>query len=248
MRRIALVLIALCAMYADLNGQSALTFHVFPQVADGLLPDLTSYYSTLVAVNTGSKAANCMIQPHGAVASHFQPPLTMTVPASGGVAAKNTALTNSVLAPLATGYATMTCDQPVFASAGYFNVGATLPNFSLLAAATVFSSPATTKAEVVVVNTVGFRTAVAIANDTDSAAQYQITLVNDTGQTVGSTNISIPGRSNLAKFFDELFQIPPGLTGGAAIISSNASSPFSAVGLLFNGATFLSIAAAPFGQ
>src|SRR5215475_10551040 len=228
MRRIALVLIALSAMYADLNAQSALTFHVFPQVADGLLPDLSSYYSSLVAINTGSKVANCTIQPHGAVASHFQAPLTMTVAPNGGVAIKNTALTNTVLAPLATGYATMSCDQPVFASAGYFNVGPTLPNFSLVAAATVFSSPATTKAAIGVVNTVGFRTAVAIANDTDSAAQYQITLMNDSGQAVGSPiSISIPGRSNLAKFFDELFQLPPGLTGGAAIISSsNASSPF----------------------
>jgi hypothetical protein len=97
-----------------------------------------------------------------------------------------------------------------------------------------------------VVNTAGFRTAFAIANDTDSAAQYQITVMNDSGQTVATTSVSVLGRSNVAKFFDELVQLPAGMTAGAAIISS--STPFSAVGLLFNGATFLSFPAAPFGQ
>ena len=246
MRKILLVLVVLGSMHASLNAQSALTFHVFPQIADGLLPDLSSYYSTIVALNTGTKAASCTINLYGAVASHIQT-TTMTVAANGGVAATNTSLTNALLAPLATGYGTLTCDQPVFASAGYFNVAPGLPNFSLLAAATVFSSPATTRAEVVVVNTGGFRTAIAIANNTDSAAQYQITVLNGSGQTVGTTSVSVPGRSNLPKFIDELVQLPPGLSAGAAIISS-ASSPFSVVGLLFNGATFLSIGAAPFGQ
>ena len=247
MRKIALVLAVLGAMYTDLNAQSAATFHVFPQVADGLLPDLSSYYSTIVAVNVGTKAATCTIHLYGAVASHMSNPLTLSVPPAGGIAAKNTSLVDRVFSPLATGYATLSCDQPVYATVGYFNVGPTLPTFSLLAGATVFSSPPATRAVVGVVNTVGFRTAVAIANDTDSAAQYQITVMNDSGQTVATTSVSVSGRSNVAKFLDELVQLPAGLTAGAAIISSS-STPFSAVGLLFNGATFLSFPAAPFGQ
>ena len=248
MRTIALVLLVLGATYADLNAQNSATFHVFPQVADGLLSDGSAYFSTVVAVNVGAQAATCTIRLYGGVASHIQGSVTMTIAASGGTAVKNTALAdNGGFFPLATGYGTLSCDRPVAAQVGYFYLAPTLPNLNLLAGATVFSSPPTTRAELFVVNTIGFRSAVAIANDTDTPGQYQINVVNDSGQTVATTNISVPARSSVAKFFAELVQLPATFTGGGAIISS-ASSPFSAVGLLFNGSTFLSVAAVPFGQ
>jgi hypothetical protein len=245
MKNIAAFLIVLAAICTDLNAQSPATFHVFPQIADGFQPDSSAYYSTVVAINTGTTVANCTIRAYGAAASHFTGSMTLPVPPSGGIAAKNSALTDGVFAPLATGYATLSCDRPVFASVAYFNLAPGLPNFKLLAGATVFSSPPTTRAEVVVATAVGFRTAVAIANDTDSAAQYQITVTNDSGQTIATTNVSVPARSNVAKFIDELIQLPAGLSSGGAIISSTLT-PFSVVGLLFNGATFLSMGAATF--
>jgi hypothetical protein len=208
----------------------------------------TAYFSSIVVVNVGTRTASCTIKLYGGVANRIVGSVTMTIAPNGGTAAKNTAIAdNGGFLPLATGYGTLTCDQPVAAQVGYFYVAPTLPNPIFLGGATVFSSPPTTRAELFVTNTVGFRTAIAIANDTDAAGQYQITVVNDSGQTVVTTSVSVPARSSVAKFVDELVQLPANF-GGGAIISGSASSPFSAVGLLYNGSTFLSVAAVPFAQ
>jgi hypothetical protein len=242
-----LVFIVVSATCATVNAQSTATLHVFPQVADGFLPDGSAYFSTLVAVNVGTAVATCTVRLNGGVATHIQGSVTMTIAPNGGSAAKNTALadTGSFL-PLATGYGTLSCDRPVAAQVGYFFLSSTLPTINLRAGATVFSSAPTTRAELFVSNQVGFRSAVAIANDSDTAGQYQVTIVNQLGQTVTTSNLSVPARSNVARFFDELVQLPAEFTGGAII--SSASTPFSAVGLLFNGPTFLSVAAVPFSQ
>jgi hypothetical protein len=244
MKKIALMLVVLSATYADLNAQAPGTFHVFPQMADGLLSDGSSYFSTLVAINVGTQAATCTLRPYGGVASHIRGSMTLTVPPSGGLASKNTAMADAVFSPLAVGYATLSCDRPVAAQVGYFYLAPTLPNPIVLAGATVFSSPPTTRAELIVSNTIGFRSAIALANDTDTPGQYQVSIVNDSGQQVAMASIAVPARSNAARFVDELVQLPPNFAG-AAIISSSAGS-FSAVGLLFNGAVFLSVAAVPF--
>jgi hypothetical protein len=108
----------------------------------------------------------------------------------------------------------------------------------------VFSSPPATRFALFLTNTIGFRSAIALANDTDTPGQYQISIVNDAGQQVATASLSVPARSNTARFVDELVQLPPNFGGGAII--SSASGSFSAVGLLFNGSVFLSVAAVPF--
>ena len=245
MRKILLALVILSATFADLNAQSPATFHVFPQVADGFVADGSAYFSTLVASTLGTQAATCTINLYGAVASHIRG-VTITI-APLGIVAKNTALAdNAGFLPLATGYATLSCDRAVAAQLGYFYLAPTLPNLNVLGAATVFSSPPTTRAQIFGTNSVGFRSAIAIANDTDTTGQYQINVRNDSGQSIATTTISVPARSSVAKFFDELVQLPPNFGGSAVITSGSASTPFSAVGLLFNGSTFLSVAAVPF--
>jgi hypothetical protein len=245
MRRIALVLslVLLSATFVELKAQSTATFHVFPQVADGLLSDGSAYYSTLVAVNVGTNAATCTIRLYGAVSNRVGGSATLTIPASGGVGAMNTAITTGSILPLATGYGTLSCDRPVAAQVGYFYVAPGLPNFSLLGAATVFSSPPTTRAELFATNVSGFHSALAIANDTDTPATYQINVITATGQPVATASVSVGARLNVAKFLDELVQLPANFAGAAII---NASTAFSAVGLLFHGSTFLSVAAVPF--
>jgi hypothetical protein len=75
MKRIALVsaLILMCAMSIELNAQSTSTLHVFPQIADGLLPDGSSYYSSFVAANVGASTATCTIRLYGAVVAKKPP-------------------------------------------------------------------------------------------------------------------------------------------------------------------------------
>jgi hypothetical protein len=243
--RIALVLalVLLSATFVELRAQSTATFHVFPQVADGFLSDGSAYYSTVVAVNVGNNPATCTIRFYGAASNRITGSPTLTIPASGGVGAVNSAITTGFIAPLATGYGTLSCDRPVAAQVGYFQVAPGLPNFTLIGAATVFSSPPTTRAELFVGNVSGFRSALAIANDTDTPATYQINVVTATGQTVATTSVPVGARLNVAKYLDELVQLPPNFSGGAII---NGSTAFSAVGLVYNGSTFLSVAAVPF--
>jgi hypothetical protein len=220
-----------------------LNFSRLSQVADGLLPDGSAYYSSLFTANVGTNAATCTIRLYGPVSNRITGSLTIVIAPSGGIVVKNTSLTDGILSPIATGYGTLTCDRPVAAQAGYFYVAPGLPNFRLLGAATVFSTPATTRAELILTTEVGFRMAVAIANNTDAAAQYQVTVLNDSFQTVGTTTVAVPARSNIAKFVDELVNLPANFDGAAFI---DSSTPFSAIGLLYNGTTFLTVPAVPF--
>lgn len=233
----------LSATFVELKAQATATYHVFPQVADGLLSDLSAYYSTVVGVNVGNSAATCTVRFYGAASNRISGSATLTIPPSGGVAAINSSITSGLIAPLATGYGTLSCDRPVAAQVGYFYVAPGLPNFSLLGAATVFSSPPTTRAESFAANVSGFRSAIAIANDTDTPATYQINVVTASVEPVATASVSVPARSNIARFIDELVQLPANFSG-AAIISG--STPFSAMGLLFNRSTFLSVAVVPF--
>ncbi len=156
---------------------------------------------------------------------------TGTLAAQGSI---SLAVTSGNVAPLATGYATLTCDRPVTAYAAYISSSAA---GIVVSAATVFSSPPTTRAHLIVIQTGGNRGAFAIANDTDSATQYKVDLINsDATQTVATTTISVPARSNLARFLDEIMPVPPNFIGSFVITSP--SSPFNVVGLVFNGSVF----------
>src|SRR5438477_6847106 len=114
MRKIALVFVLVSATCIDLCAQSPATFHVFPQVADGFLSDMSGYFSELIVMNVDAQAViTCTIRLYGPVASHISGSMTMTIAASGGIAVKHTASADGSPLPLATGYGTLACDQPV---------------------------------------------------------------------------------------------------------------------------------------
>ncbi|PYR98798.1 MAG: hypothetical protein DMG12_21820 [Acidobacteria bacterium] len=239
MRSIALSLILLSVASINVMAQGAATFHVFPQIADGFAGS-TAYLSSLAATNVSSQAATCTFTLRGGVSGRISSP-TFTLAASGGLGLLNTVVAEGTILPLATGYAPLSCTQPVAAFVGY-TLYSSLG--TVLAGATVFSSPPATRSELLVLQTAGYRTAFAIANDTDSPGQYQITVLNLSGQQVAAANVSVPARLNVAKFVDELVTLPPSFTGSAFITS--ASGSFSVVGLLFNGSVFTSTPAVNF--
>jgi hypothetical protein len=240
MKRIVLSLILLGVIPAELRSQGAAAFHVFPQIADGVLSDGTGYVSIVLATNASSQAARCTLRPYGnGLANRFFGSSTFTLPSSGSFNILTTVAALNVFLPLTTGYATLSCDQPVVAEVGYTYFSSA----AVLAGATVFSSPATTRAQLIVIT--GSRLALAIANDTDSPGQYQLTVLNSSGQPVVTGALSVPARSNSARFLDELVTMPANFTGAVSITSS--SSPFSAVGLFFIGSVFLSQPAVTFG-
>jgi hypothetical protein len=77
----------------------------------------------------------------------------------------------------------------------------------VLGIATVFSSPGTTAAEFIFPLAPDYRLALAIANDTDVAAQYNIRL-GAAGSNEMQKSIPVPAHSKIAQFVDELFVIP----------------------------------------
>jgi len=233
MKRIILIAVFAVVAPVSLMAQSISSFHVFPQIADGTYGD-GSYFQTIVfATNVNALPATCTFRMVGVPESRLLAGsvTTGTLAAQGSI---SLAVTSGNVAPLATGYATLTCDRPVTAYAAYISSSAA---GIVVSAATVFSSPPTTRAHLIVIQTGGNRGAFAIANDTDRATQYKVDLINsDATQTVATTTISVPARSNLARFLDEIMPVPPNFIGSFVITSP--SSPFNVVGLVFNGSVF----------
>src|SRR5437867_3393652 len=239
MKKIILSLTILGVMPVEVRSQGAATFHVFPQIADGVLSDGTGYTSILLATNVSPQPARCRLQPYGrGLDSRFSGSSTFTLPTSGSFNILTTVAALNVLLPLTTGYATLSCDQPVVAEVAYTYFSPA----GVISGATVFPSPATTRAQLIMVT--GSRLAIAVANDTDSPGQYQLRVLNSSGQTVVTGTLSVPARSNSARFLDELVTLPANLTGAVSITGFSGS--FSVVGLFFVGPAFLSQTAVTF--
>jgi hypothetical protein len=216
------------------------TYHVFPQIADGTLPDGTFYVSSLFATNSSPNSTNCTYRLYGLSSDRVASPNPFDpflLPAFGGFVIKSTKGTAS----FASGYATLSCDQPVAASVLY-QFGSTS---GILGLATVFSSPRSLVAQYTVPNTnTGLRLGLAIANDTDLAEDYLVILSNSDGAELGRTTLTIPPRSTIARFVNELFTVPPlGFQGSVGIVSAKVlngagGGEFRTIGVLFWGTTF----------
>ena len=245
MRRIFLICMLLAAA-CDLHAQGNATFHVFPQIADGIIvggTTLTGYVSSVLVTNTSNQSSNCTIQLYGSGLANRLPGSSFTLDTSGSSIFLATTLGSRNIQPLATGYSTLTCSQPVAAAVLYAYVSLA----GVLSAATVFSSPPATRAQLFDIGG-GSRLAFALANDTDASAQYQLALVTPAGQTVTSTTLTVAARSNVAKFIDEVFTpFPPNFTG-AFTATSSGSAKFSLLGLIFMGDLFTSEPAAILAQ
>ena len=236
MKKIFLIGMLLAAA-SDLCAQGNATVHIFPQFADGVIvggTTLTGYVSGVLVTNTTNQPSTCNLQLYGSgLANRIAGPSSLTLQASGSFGFVNSALGANNIQPLATGYATLTCTQPVAAAVLYAYVGLN----GVLSAASVFSSPPATRAQLLALQTT--RLAFAIANNTDASAQYQLAAVNATGQTVASGTLTVAARSNVAKFIDEVMTVPANFSG-ALTVTSSGSAQFSLVGLLFSGDVFTS--------
>jgi len=238
----ALFLFAVCTTFSSaiFAQGTAGTYHVFPQIADGTLPDGTFYVSALFATNTGANSANCTYRFYGLSTDRVSSP-TPFDPFVLGALGGSVIRTTKGTASFASGYATLSCDQPVAASVLY-QLGS---GSGILGLATVFSAPRSLVAQYTVPNTnAGFRLGLAIANDTDLAQDYLVILSNTDGAEVGRITVTIQPRATIARFVNELFTVPPiGFAGTVAIISAGVlngagGGEFRTIGVLFLGTTF----------
>lgn len=218
-------------------SQSSNTFHVFPQFADGILSDGSSYRSTLmIQPSFSSSPVTCNLTLRGMTAnfgSGSASSFDITIPANGWMLVR-TAGTQS----FQSGYATVTCNTFVDAQVLYaFYVGGFKAS-----EATVFSSRPLSSFKLLADQTESARLGLAIANNTDIAHTYQITLVNATGSTFGTGTVAVGARQTIARFLDELL---PATTGRMLQVQIRASdfSDFSIIGLRFTGSVFTTIPA-----
>lgn len=226
------IVLILLVTPAALFGQGAAASHVFPQIADGGSPDGT-YVTSVIATNVSTQAATCTLKFYGVPASRLgSTPLTVTLPSQGSVFQWATGGNGD----LTTGYATLSCDRQVTAGAVYLRL---TPNTVVVnAGATVFSSPPSMRAQLFV-QELGptVQTAMAIANDTDAAATYQIAVTDAVTGAVRNATVNVPARSNLPRFVNQLVSLPSTFAGTVVI---TGTTPFSVVGLNFIWQTFIS--------
>jgi len=237
MKNMILIVVFLLVSQVSLMAQGAATFHVFPQIADGSVGDGTAYITSVLATNVNTLPATCTLRFYGVSIGRLSSasPATITIPSQGSFAQWSTTGNGNLL----TGYASLTCDRPVTAGASYLEI--LTSNSVVIAGATVFSSPPTMRANIIVAEQPNVHTAFALANDTDVAGQYQVTVTDaSTGQTRSAT-ITVPARSNFPKYVNQIVQLPQQFSGTAVITST--SGPFSLVGLAYIWSIFVSLPA-----
>src|SRR5215467_5546802 len=110
MKRIILACIILAMSHIELRAQGAATFHVFPQLADGLQPDGSFFASTILATNVNTQQATCTLHLYGAISTRLLGTPSFTLPTSGSFSLQATVAAFGQALPIATGYATLSCD------------------------------------------------------------------------------------------------------------------------------------------
>jgi hypothetical protein len=138
------------------------------------------------------------------------------------------------------GYATFSCGGiSVYAQAVYSYYA---PNGVKFSEATVFSSPAAARSQILADNREGSRVGLAIANDSDQVNTYSIAAYNSAGAVVGSTTRTLQPRTSVADFVDNFIAgIPPDYFGQVLVTATTPGGTGSIIGLRFTGAAFTTI-------
>ena len=225
-----------CALPAIAQSdETAKRFHVFPVLVDG-----GGWQSVLILTNVAQSASFCRLDLHGLSLDRFSEVSGIT--ASGSTSTFSlegngdylTWPTRNELA-LALGYATLDCTASVVGQVLYASVG---QSGGITGLATVFSSQAGGVFQFNVL-TADASIGIAIANDTNTRTSCDVVLEDTDRVNLGDATISIPPKSNVARFLSEIIQIPPGFSSGSATVSCDQQ--VSIIGLQFAGAIFTTL-------
>lgn len=230
MKKLFLLLI-FCLCAPSLYAQD--TFHVFPQIVDGTFADGSFYKSTFMILPWfDTDAPTCSLRFYGlslTLDSTHSNTYTITFPAGSYYAVASAADQG-----FDSGYATLTCSDYVFAQVLYSFYA---PGGFKLSEATVFGSDGNYSAKMILDQRGGAGLGVAIANNTDIAHTYRLTIGARTA------TVQIPARTALARFVNEI--MPAGSVPAVGIlqIESTDFSQFDAIGLRVTGSAFTTIPA-----
>jgi hypothetical protein len=230
----SLIVIALAAgeLGAQVTDGSAAN-HVFAQFADGRFSDGTFYRSTVMVSSDSLSPINCTSTLFGLTVAGFGDGSTRSFTLVGGG-------WNIYKTPgsqtFRNGYVILNCNAAVTAQVLYTFLSS---SGIVLSEATVFSSPAASIAQLLTDQRNGAQLGIAIANNGSAAKEFVIVALDASGIEAGRRSVQIAGRSQIARFLNELISLPADYVGQVQI-SSNTTDTFDvyAIGLRFTGVAF----------
>jgi len=209
-------------------GQGA-TSQVFPQLADGVMSDGSSFMSFLSVTNLNNVTADCTVTSVGVPADRFSAPLTRSLPA--GFTFMNVTKGQGAFT---SGYASLDCSQPVQAMLMYVLIS---PQGGTLGMATVPAAPKSSYASFPALTGIGLQYGVAIANPSSAPISVQIAITQASQST--SKTITIPARGRFVGFLDSVVNVPS--TPAFSLFEMASSSQFNVTALIFDGSVFSTI-------
>ena len=217
------------------NNDDAFATLIFPQVADGSSSDDSFFRTTISLTNKSARDANCTLILYG-METDFGAGrgslFTVTVPGNGFMSARTTGAGR-----LQSGYATVGCDRRISGQLTYATYDASGTKFG---EATVFPTEVESSSYSMIVDgRDGARLGLAIANDTNHSRIYNLTLRDREGYRVSTGSVTVPARSNVAEFLNDLISPPPA-SGHVYLLEVRSSdrSDFSMIGLHVTGFVF----------
>jgi len=139
---------------------------------------------------------------------------------------------------LKTGYATLQCTANVEAQLLYSYYS---PNGTKLAEAAVFSSPPSSKVQILADTREGAQIGIGIANDSDAQNTYSISVDDGSGTVAGTDTRTLGPRTSIAKYLSELMTLPPNYVGRVTVLPMTGTGTASIIGLRYSGTVFATI-------
>jgi len=234
-------------------AQSASNFQVFPVVANGRASDGGSWQSTFMIANASSSApAACALVFYGMPADLFDAAGTKLTPSTTNprtgypialLKSEATLLRTSGTGSLGTGYATIFCLGSITANVIYSYYD---PGGNKFSEATVFGAQRGLITQLMVDQRNGAQMGLALANDSDAAAQFAIAafdLSGDPSKAVGAAIVTVPARTTVLKFLYEVIPAAGANYTGYLFIASPTGG--YSIGLRFTGGLFTTVPAIP---
>ena len=168
---------------------------------------------------------------------------------SGLAAGQSRKLTSTAATPLTVGFATVTADASIVASAVFSQFSGTPQQGTLLSEAAVTSASAVMNQAIFVDESGSFRTALAYANPsstTPANITFNLQSLNAGGVPVlTTTRPALAATNHTSVFIDELFatggQTDPLAVGHVGTMEIRSDTPLAVVALRFEGLIFTSI-------
>jgi hypothetical protein len=233
----SLIVVALAA--GELGAQvtdSSAPNHVFAQFADGRFSDGTFYRSTIMVSSDSLSSINCTASLHGLTVAGFGDGTRrdFTV-ASGGWNIYRTPGSQNFRG----GYVTLNCSASVTAQVLYASYAS---SGILLSEATVFSSPPATYAQLLTDQRNGAQLGIAIANNGITSREFVVVAIDASDTEVGRRSLQISGGSQIARFINELINVPADYVGQVMIYTNSSDTlDVYAIGLKYTGNAFTTI-------